>query len=472
MKNLKLIILFFIIFSNYLFSYSFTGATPDGNKFNYVFYGDKYLALNGKSFAMGGVTTSVNNGAADIFYNPANLIFNRQFEVMYSLKVIREEERLSTFAHNSFDTMAHYYLANNGNIYLDPLFLAFASPQILKSFFLAAGTSGIVNFDYNYEDNYRSPDGTHPILFKYKINISGTLNRLAFASAINLADIFKSDLLEFFNIGFSLNYIYGKIDGTTSFKSNTTISNLTPNFVSYNTTFKNKNIKGYTTTLGLLLNYKDIARLGIVYNLPYNLTSDVYYSSTNNKIEGARKIEFPYELRFSVLYNPPNIVGSLIAIEIVYFDWQKLKDSFGIDVTTGKYFSENYSNFLEYRLGVEYILNNNLPLRFGFAYMPVYNVNNAFALSYTFGFGYEIQNFQLDLGCKFTHTDFQGAQYFANQNNSLNPLYKVVELESLEFIISLRYKFGKKVYRASEEGKYFDLIDEKSNVEREGEEVE
>ncbi len=446
-----------------LLSYTYPGASIDGDSgFNYVFYGDKNLALNAKGLGMGGVTTAINNEACNIFYNPSLLTFNKQFQVSYSLHIFYTAERLSLFMHNSFDTLSHSYVADNGTTYLDPLYIAFSTPLLFKMIYIGAGVGKYISYDYYYEDNYRSPYGIHPVIKKYIVDIKGGLNKATLSGAVNLYKL--GGFFEMINAGFSLNYIFGKIEGSTSYRTNTESTNylIQGDMLSYDTEFETESLGGITGSIGLYLNYKEILGIGFVYNFPFVVKGDLTYQSTNQKITGTREIGYPGELKFGVAYSPPNRAGATLGLEIIYCDYSQIQDTFGIDPFTGDYYALKYNKVIEYHIGVEYVVQNNIPVRFGFAYIPLYNVSDTGTVIFSGGGGYNINNFSFDIGFKISHTDFLGASTLANEG--IEPVSKIVEIETGEVFLTVSYKFGKKVYRETEkEVKYYDQTYQKAN---------
>jgi long-subunit fatty acid transport protein len=166
--------------------------------------------------------------------------------------------------------------------------------------------------------------------------------------------------------------------------------------------------------------------LGVSYEGAFTVdgTREVGRSSGRGGIDStqtstsSQKIDYPGTLRFGLVYHPRNRLRTTFAVDLERRFWESLDEpvvgAFGDSVDA--------RDTWDFRIGLEHLFYNDLPVRFGFRYLENYADSESERSIYSAGIGYQVGGWGLDLtGLFIRQTSRQGFLFNAGALAPLVP---------------------------------------------------
>jgi hypothetical protein len=114
---------------------------------------------------------------------------------------------------------------------------------------------------------------------------------------------------------------------------------------------------------------------------------------------GAVEIEYPAELGLGVAYRPRAKVRTTLRADAVWADWSAFRH--------GLWSGLALNDVWTFRLGLEHVFYNGMPVRFGFHYQPSPQDEEVAATAFTVGGGLDLGPLRADLGFEFANRDYR-----------------------------------------------------------------
>jgi long-subunit fatty acid transport protein len=128
-------------------------------------------------------------------------------------------------------------------------------------------------------------------------------------------------------------------------------------------------------------------------------------ASPDTTTASEQKIDYPGTLRFGVTYHPRNIIRTTFSVEMERRFWETAQEH-GAGVFGD---SLDVRDTWELRVGLEHLLYNGLPVRFGFRYLENYADPESERSIFSAGVGYKFAGYAIDVtGLYHRQTSRQG----------------------------------------------------------------
>jgi hypothetical protein len=108
---------------------------------------------------------------------------------------------------------------------------------------------------------------------------------------------------------------------------------------------------------------------------------------------GEARFDYPATLRFGLTYFPRNRLRTILSVEMERRFWETLDDVAVTDVL-GR--TVPVHDTWDFRVGLEHVFYNGLPVRFGFRYLESYADPESERSIFSLGIGYAVAGFQVD----------------------------------------------------------------------------
>ncbi|MCK4595984.1 hypothetical protein KAT73_04315, partial [candidate division WOR-3 bacterium] len=347
--------------------------------------GEPNFIISAHSLGMGGTFIAV-----DISSNPASFAYLNSTLLSIGFESNLQGERRSKKAFDSFDnTIGDVTISDNGFLFLTPTPFVLAHPFSFAN--MAFQITPKYNFDYRYERIVRDD-----FYVKIKDIYEECDGKLWSYSAV-FAKQFGS-----IGAGIRYDYLNGRI------RCEKTEDYVDPAIDSYHE-YLTTDWSGWNLSFGVNMVIGWRLRLAAFYDMGGKIekTHSISFPDVAENHELVGNVDYPPTLGFGLKYRPANIFPATLNIDILYTGWEDIElnntfNPFPLDS------SLSLNNTISYHLGVEHLFSPETKLRFGFAYIPSYLDKSIATAKFTFGCGFLLSGFEMDIGTAISRRLFNG----------------------------------------------------------------
>lgn len=315
----------------------------------YSSYGDPQNQPN--AFSLGLNCFGLARGGDPILTNPALLAESPQSiqaQITGSVGWLQEKRTREVF--DSYDNSVGLntdLLHSHYNYDLRSLSLGYVFKPGEMALGVGLGYCREYSFDYDYLLEKR--DAFYYTTEIRTISGKGNISRLT--GSVSLKP------LSFISFGLGLSRLSGEPRVTTEY------SYTDPTQTNYRQAFSCQ-LEGNRLEAGVWGRIANRIRLGLSAHTKSKLTG-TWHAELNGAISDTnRRITYPAEYAFGLAYLPANEFPASVLIEYRYTPWQRLSDNLNPD--------HRLTAVNRYSLGIEHLVANSLPLRFGISYANSY----------------------------------------------------------------------------------------------------
>lgn len=394
----KLILVVMMIFAASLSAYSIMDAEN----------GVQVTPLDARTAAMGDASTGFSENVFGSLYNPANLNnLPGKFGFQFAAGFMRHAQQRSLPMYDSFDGFVGdaEYVANE-NIFSEMAVGAYYKFSFQPiDFAVAAQYRPHTNFDCRYDEEIRNNENADynsypPILANNIIDGDGSINALSFLTSINYSRFTLG--IEIASLSGEQNYAkkliwsdYSNTEYTGTLEDSIYTDTLEDYIVELERDFE-----GMSYQIGVQTEIDRYTTVGFNYKPELDIDAKAY-GVTNS-------YQQPGSMRLGLYHAPRSFISSSINLDVEYVNWNSINDL--------------YDNELNYYIGVEHIINKNMPFRMGFNYKTNYQMiedegieyaNKIIVPTFSTGTGFQIlDNFTLDLSIAYSHRIYEALDLF------------------------------------------------------------
>ncbi len=336
-------------------------------------YGSADVWLSGEIAALGGTGVAADRGGFGTVLNPATLSAAGAWRLDAGAALAQDhEDRFQPL----FDSFGSYVtdtaIASNRHHYLDAGFAVARS--FGEGFGLGLSLTERYDFAYDFEEQVRDPDSfSDPrdrILEERSLSSSGALRDLALGAGYALN--------ERVSLGLTAHYLFTDLEGAV----NRRVFENPGDTYSMDSTL---DADGFGWTAGILVEADERFTLGASVETAVDIEGDLETVTASgadlaNPVGETvgRTFSYPKQYRMGLAYHPRSEPRTVVTLEMVWTEWTQFED----DGT--KVFDENTR---DYRVGVEHVFYNGMPVRFGFRHFDLYADTEASASLFSAGIG-------------------------------------------------------------------------------------
>jgi len=414
MKKFFLLIILISMFTS-LFSYSILESET----------GNVISNLDPHSAAMGSAIGSGGSRLLDSIINPASLAGLGNgigFQFINSFMIDSDSRSLPMY--NSFDAYCgEAVYVNNVNFFTDLSGGVFyktslSDYEVAASFQYRPYVSFAANYFEQVRNNRNSDDnGYPPKIAQNIIESSGGINAIAFQTAIK----YKNYV--------SLGLEVAKLSGDSEMDKTITWTDeaqdiMNDNLVDLENNL-NREFSAYQFKVGSNIIISPRIELGLSYTpkVEFDVTGDkdgedvssavfVYtkFDSTGTAVDSLTYSQYtlPMNTRMGFTFKPRNIMKTTLNFDFEYVKWSETNPL--------------YDDAVNYYIGVEHILKNKIPFRFGFNYKTNYGLQNDSGIvfadeittpTFSAGTGFTVLNrFVVDLSVEYSNRQYETLDLF------------------------------------------------------------
>lgn len=346
-------------------------------------FGTPVGASSARALALGATGISLRSGSEALFLNPAVLApVSGRVALDASIGVTQANEDRLVPLFDSFDSfLDETGVAFNRNTYgtvSGGLAWRLPSEQPMS---VGVGVFDRYDFDYGYFEEFRNPDGTSPtrdeLLQNRELNVSGRLRSVSFG--------YSSSIVRDVSLGASLHRYIGDIERDRRVHVFTTGQDTLG--------VDRHELGGWGWSVGASGSVNDRIDLGASFEGPF--TVDGTHTTTRGTVTTSadREVEYPGTLRFGGTYHPRNILRTTFSVEAERRFWEQ------VDTRVAGVFGDSVDvrDTWELRVGLEHLLYNGLPVRFGFRYLENYADPESERSIFSAGVGYKFAGYAIDV---------------------------------------------------------------------------
>jgi opacity protein-like surface antigen len=384
-------------------------------------YGTPSDAANGRSAAMGSVGVSLLQGSSALVQNPALLALHgaEQGRWLFDASANLTQANENTFI-PLYDTFGDFTgesaIAINRNTYggAEGGLVFSVDPQRRVS--VAAGIFERYDVDYDYFEEVRTTANTDEILQFNDITHDG---RLRSASAGLGAAVHEK-----LRLGAAVHYFFGELD----FERREAQISGDP---MVNTVLRD--LDGWGWSVGASIDPIERVSLGVNYEGKAALSGEhtsrftaqgITVADPEAAADGDYDLDYPAALTFGITYRPRHELTTTFSAEACRRWWSELEDGYA-DARPGSAAkalvgdaSANYRDTWDFRLGVEHVFYNGMPVRFGFRYLENYADAESDRAIFSAGIGHDVGGYRLDVTGQFHHQMFRRGFLFSRDDQS------------------------------------------------------
>jgi hypothetical protein len=356
-------------------------GTAHGSSFLDRAYGTPEAGQSVRSRAMGGAGAALAQGPGALVENPGALALAHGSQLQLSATLSRASENRFVPLFDTFDSYVdeqaiaindHDYGSLNGGVVLDR---GWPGGMVV-----AAGVFDRLDPRYDYRDERRTTATTDEIVAERFISTTGMLRSASLGVAWPLPHRTS--------FGAAVHWYTGTIthrDALVPFAST----------VTGRVTKLERKLSG--TSFGLGGTYQPDERLTTALSLEtMPFLNDDFTRWENDSIVSAPNasttLRLPWRVQGGWSYRPRNALRTTFAMDVAFTRWEKVSDR--IDPAL------DLLDTWDVRFGVEHIYYNTLPARIGFRYARSYEMREADRATLTFGAGYKLERFTLDVAAE------------------------------------------------------------------------
>ena len=342
-------------------------------------YGTQELGISARSRAMGGTGAALGQGVYSLVDNPAALSLMRGNRFQIDGYLARSSENRFVPVFDTFDSFVdETAIAVNDDGY--------ASIQGGVAFdkwgprgpVVAAGIFNRYDPRYDYFNEIRTADNSDIILGNHYIETGGVLRAFSLGASLPIEDVA--------HVGAAVNYYFG-----TFRNRNALVAEPQADFDT-EITRSERSVDGVSLTLGGAAQIDERIGVGASIETAPNLDDDATSWVNDTVIEessGSGDLKLPLRVQGGFTYKPRNTLRTTFAGDFVYVPWSDLEDHLNPDVAL--------QDTWDIRFGLEHVFYNDLAGRIGFRFAEAYAMEEADRATFTFGFGYIVEQIQIDL---------------------------------------------------------------------------
>lgn len=346
-------------------------------------YGTPQLGLSARARAMGGAGAAMSDGVFSLVDNPGNLVLLRGNRAQFTGAMARASENRLVPLFDTFDSFVdETAVAVNDNGYGDLQGGVVLDHWGSRGVIVSGGVFTRYDPRYDYFDELRTSDSSDTLRNNKIIKTDGTLRTATLGVALPFGD--GSGL------GVAVNYYFGTLTNREAL-----VSLGTSDYASATDAKLERKLDGFSVTVGANVFVDERLRVGASIETKPMLNDD-YTTWANGVVTSAEEssgdLELPMRLQGGLTYRPRNTFNTTFAADVVYTPWSEIADHLNPD--------QKLQDTWEGRFGLEHVFYNNIPGRVGFRYGQSYAMDEADRVAFTFGFGYLVEQFKIDLAAE------------------------------------------------------------------------
>ncbi len=346
-------------------------------------YGTPQLGLSARSRAMGGAGAAMSDGVFSLVDNPANLVLLRGNRVQFTGAMARASESRLVPLFDTFDSFVdETAVAVNDNGYGELQGGVVLDHWGGRGVIVSGGVFTRYDPRYDYFDELRTSDSSDTLRNNKIIKTDGLLRTATLGVALPFGD--GSGL------GVAVNYYFGTLTNREAL-----VSLATSDYGSATEAKLERKLDGFSVTVGANVYVDERLRVGAAIETKPSLNDD-YTTWTDGAVtspeQSSGDLELPMRFQGGLTYRPRNAFQTVFAADVVYTPWSEIADHLSPD--------QKLQDTWEGRFGLEHVFYNNLPGRIGFRYGQSYAMDEADRVTFTFGFGYLVEQFRIDLAAE------------------------------------------------------------------------
>jgi hypothetical protein len=355
-------------------------------------FGTPVGGTSARSLALGSTGVSLHTGSEALFFNPAVLVPEAKYgEIDLTIGATQAtEDRLVPLYDSFMSFVDETAVAVNRNVYGNVSGGGIWRLPAETPMAIGVGVFERFDFDYDYFEEFRDPDvDSDPrdrLIQEREWIVDGRLwttsagyaaevwNRLQFGGALHRwsGDVQRDVAVNDFDTG------RHRID-----------------------TVKQE-LEGWGWTVGGWGRVTDRLDLGASFEGPVTLdgsrtvivTSGAVGQSDSIATTGApAEVDYPAVLRLGGTYHPRNVLRTTFTLEVERRFWEQLD----VPVIGAVGDTVAVRDTWDFRMGLEHVFYNNLPVRFGFRYLENYADPESERSIFSAGIGYRVGGFELDV---------------------------------------------------------------------------
>jgi hypothetical protein len=353
-------------------------------------YGSSEIGLSARSRAMGGAGAALSGGVYSLVDNPAAMALERGSRLQLGGGLSRVSENRYVPLFDTFDSYVdeaaiavndHQYGAANGGIVLD------------RGLMLGAGVFERYDPRYDYADERRSTSSSDQLVAERFIRTRGVLRSATVGIAAPFSRLGAGGFFPRGSLGLAFNWYYGTLTDRDALVPHVSTAS------GYVTSLERR-LSGPSLTAGTTVDVSERLRGALSIEtgpLLRNRSEQVRNDSVITTAPFSRGLHLPPRVQGAIAYRPRNTFLTTFAMDVIYVPWSRIDDQFN----PGQQLLDTW----DVRFGLEHVYYNTLPGRIGFRYQRSYAMREADRVTFTFGVGYRLERFGLDLATEVGKRD-------------------------------------------------------------------
>ncbi|MBN2406524.1 MAG: hypothetical protein JXJ19_02395 [Elusimicrobia bacterium] len=376
--------------------------------------GDPVLSVTGRAVGMGNTAISSSYGGAAVFYNPANMLKARGFNVSLGFGVYPVKETIEPDSEPTWYNSANYFEFSNAGL----------TYPVTPGFAFGIGYRPFLDLNYSHKKKIYD---SGILESDYEFERSGGFAKTTMALAAGLGQL--SAGLNYDVIGNGYKDEYSLLDVENEITEGSAES-----------TFS-----GYSYGAGINLELvRDIADVGIVWNSEFRVDSDWEASmdtygwddawpvkpDSSFEDDGKRQYDFPQELGFGICYRFYKYEMSSFSVDIVKTYWEDFR--YREKKLSDKWIDPQYRNTTRVSVGAEHYIGTHTALRYGFTHLPHYSRTTCDLTMFTLGVGFPLTRMMdADIGGIYGKRNFYGGNILFAEDEMVDERIAKIQLSFL-----------------------------------------
>jgi hypothetical protein len=376
-------------------------------------YGSAGNWLSAEINAMGGTGAAVDRGGFNTALNPANLSAASGWRIDGGLAMAQEHEDRFQPLWDSFGSfVVDTAIASNRNHYFDTGFAA--SKGFGDRFGGGVSLTSRYDFTYDFAEEVRDPDSfsdpRDQILQERSWGSDGSIRDLGLGVGYALSDKLS--------LGVAAHYLFGTVDGEVLMRDY-------QNDAASSAVHSSWEADGMSVTAGATLAATERLTLGAAFETPVEVGGDLMVTTgTAAGTEAVSQhvtVKYPKRVRAGMALRPRTDPRTLFTAELVWSEWSQIEDS-RIDGDV------EIENTYDYRVGVEHLFYNGVPVRFGFRHTDQYVDEEVAASMFTAGVGIPYVDGMININADMSKVTSNQEHFFAYPDGfAVEPTARVEE---------------------------------------------
>lgn len=383
-------------------------------------YGSPSDAASGRSAAMGSIGVSLMQGSSALVQNPALLArHGDQGRWLFDASANLTQANENTFI-PLYDTFGDFTgesaIAINRNTYGGASGGILYAVDAERRVSVGAGVYERYEVDYDYFEEVRTTSSDDRILQFNDLTHDG---RLRSASAGLGAEVHSR-----LRLGGAVHYYFGEL----SFERREAQAD---GGATVNTLLRD--LDGWGWSVGALVDPVERVSLGVSYEGKAALGGDhtarlstlgITVPDPETAEDGDYDIDYPAALTFGLTYEPRHELQTTFSAEACRRFWTDLEDGFVDALETDAAAkalvadaASAYRDTWDFRLGVEHVFYNGMPVRLGFRYLENYADAESNRAIFSAGIGHDVGGYRLDITGQFHHQEIRRGFLFSRDGD-------------------------------------------------------